>query len=97
MTKKKPNPKEEFDWIAEKLRPLAVPVETLHTDPKNARTHDADNLTAIEASLKRFGQVSPIVANSRNNDVVIGNGRYTVARDRLGWTHLAVIWKELTD
>ncbi|MHC4178644.1 MAG: DNA modification methylase [Planctomycetota bacterium] len=98
MAKKKARPKAaKYEWIAEKLRPLAVPVATLHTDPNNARTHDADNLTAIEASLKQFGQVSPIVANSRNQDVVIGNGRFTVATERLGWSHIAVVWRDLTE
>ena len=98
VAKKKPKPKAaKYDWIAEKLRPLAVPVEDLHVDPNNARIHDADNLGAIEASLKRFGQVSPLIVNSLNGDVVIGNGRLVVARDRLGWSHVAVVWKELTE
>jgi len=63
----------------------------------NARTHNPANLAAIEASLKRFGQVTPLVANSRNNQVVVGNGRFTVASGRLAWSHVAVVWKYLTE
>lgn len=87
--------KRAFPWIAPKLRPLAVPIESLKADPKNTRTHDEANLKAIEASLLKFGQVSPIVVNSRNNQVVVGNGRL-IAATRLGWTHIAVVRKTLT-
>ena len=64
--------KARYPWIVEKLWPLATPVEQLTTDPVNARTHNPANLAAIEASLKRFGQVTPLVANSRNNQVADG-------------------------
>lgn len=77
-------------YIAEDLRPLAVPIAELVPDPKNARTHDEANLVAIAASLREFGQVKPIVVNRRNGQIVAGNGTYLAAQ-RLGWTHLAAV------
>jgi ParB-like chromosome segregation protein Spo0J len=65
----------------------------LKLDPRNARKHDARNLAAIAASLKRFGQVKPIVANRATRQIAAGNGTYLAAQ-QLGWTHLAVVWVE---
>jgi ParB-like chromosome segregation protein Spo0J len=87
--------KPRYPWIVEKLRGLASPVDKLAQDPSNTRTHDADNLRAIEGSLREFGQVSPLVANTRNKQVVVGNGRLVVAK-RMGWSHVAVVWRDLT-
>lgn len=102
-TKKKPAGKPagskthavEFPWIEEKLRHLAVPLGELQPDPQNAREHDEANLKAIAASLKKYGQVQAVVVNSRNQQVVIGNGRLEAAR-RLGWSHLAAIQRAMT-
>jgi ParB-like chromosome segregation protein Spo0J len=48
--------------IQELLLPLAVPIDTLHLDPANARKNHA--LDMIAASLNRYGQRKPIVVNS---------------------------------
>jgi len=77
-------------YIAEPLRRLAVPLEDLHSDPKNARTHSAENLAAIRASLAKFGQLKPLVVNSENQQITAGNGTYQAAKE-LGWTHLAAV------
>jgi hypothetical protein len=82
-----------LDHIAESLRPLAVPLADLHLDPQNARTHDENNLQAIAGSLKRFGQVKPIVAHRETGAIEAGNGTYLAAQ-RLEWTHLAVVYVE---
>ena len=84
----------EYPWIAEPLRPLAEPLERLTVDPQNARTHDAANVAAIAASLKQFGQLQPVVVNRENHQIIAGNGRFLAARDKLGWSHLAVVWVE---
>ena len=62
-----------------------VPLDSLHLDPANARTHGQQNLDAIEASLARFGQVEPLVVHARTGRVIGGNGRL-VAMKNLGWT-----------
>lgn len=79
-----------LDYIAEPLRPLAVPIGELNADPANARRHPDHNLAAIEASLRRWGQRFPIVVQRQGMVVRAGNGRLEAAR-RLGWTHLAAV------
>jgi len=79
-----------MEQIAETLRPLAVPVESLNLDAANARQHSRRNLDAIKASLVRFGQRTPIVVQKEGMIVRAGNGRLTIARE-LGWTHIAAV------
>jgi len=71
-----------------------VSPDTLTLDPENARKHPEENLAAIRDSLKRFGQVLPIVV--RNGVVVGGNGTLTVIRD-LGWPTVKVVRFEGTE
>lgn len=65
-------------------------------DPHNARLHDMQNLTAIRASLLRFGQVEPLVVQTKTNQVVGGNGRLQVMR-ALGWETAEVREVDLDD
>jgi ParB-like chromosome segregation protein Spo0J len=72
----------------------------LTQDPKNARKHDAINLEAIAASLKRFGQQKPIVI-TKDGRILAGNGTYQAAVN-LGWKELQVAvapenWDEDTE
>lgn len=82
-----------YPWISEDLRLLAEPLDRLELDPENARTHGQENLAAIVASLREFGQRKPLVANRRNGQIEAGNGTYLAAQE-LGWSHLAVVWVE---
>ncbi len=77
--------------IAHSLRAMPVAVGDLLPDPANARKHDEANITAIMASLRAYGQRTPIVANRRNAIVLKGNGTLAAAK-ALGWSHLAVVW-----
>lgn len=77
-------------YIAEQLRPLALPIDTLKPDPANARKHDQRNLDAIAASLSRFGQRAPIVVQREGMIVRAGNGRLAAAKS-LGWSHMAAV------
>ena len=80
-----------LEHIAEALRPLAVPIDTLVADPANARTHGPENLDAIAGSLHVYGQRKPVVARRDNGVVIAGNGTLAAARS-LGWTHLAAVF-----
>jgi len=95
MPKKKPSTPEPpaLDHIVEGLRPLAEPMEKLVIDPANARKHDEANLQAIGSSLRQFGQRLPLVVNRKNDQIEKGNGTYRAAQ-KLGWTHIAVLWVE---
>ena len=57
-----------------------VALDTLHEDPANARTHGPENLDAIEASLRRFGQAELLVVQAETGRVIGGNGRLKVMR-----------------
>lgn len=73
--------------IAAQLRTLAVPVESLRLDERNARKHSEENLRAIVFSLSRYGQQKPIVVD-RDGVVIAGNGTLAAARS-LGWSWIA--------
>jgi len=78
--------------IHESLLPLAQPIDGLTPDPDNARVHSDRNLDAIAASLRAYGQRKPIVAQRRDDGLVIraGNGTVEAAR-RLGWSEVAAL------
>lgn len=76
------------------LRPLLVRCDHLTIDPANARRHPERNLATIKASLARFGQQKPIVAQAIGGVVIAGNGTLTAARD-LGWSHVACVFSKL--
>jgi len=82
--------------IAEDLRALARPLAELVADPQNARAHPEENMAALRASLKRFGQRKPIVVRRDTGVVVAGNGTLAVARE-LGWTHVAASVQDMDD
>ncbi len=79
-----------LSYIAESLRPLAVPLADLSPDPVNARLHPDRNLAAIEGSLRAYGQRKPVVVRKAGMVVEAGNGTLEAAK-RLGWTHLAAV------
>lgn len=79
-----------IDRIAEPLRSLAVPLESLNLDPRNARKHGKKNMLAITSSLERFGQRLPVVVQRDGMVVRAGNGRVMAARG-LGWSHIAAL------
>jgi len=73
-----------------------VPLDSLIEDPKNARLHPDTNLAAIEGSLRRFGQVEPLVVQAGTSVVIGGNGRLRVMR-KLGWADAHVVQLNITD
>lgn len=77
----------------EKLNVLRVPIDKLHPDPGNVRKHGEKNLTAIKASLLRFGQQKPIVIDAKNI-VRAGNGTLEAAKT-LGWSHIDCVMSDL--
>lgn len=79
-----------MDHIVESLRSLAVDIDTINEDTKNARTHDSRNLETIKNSLVRFGQRIPLVVQRQGMVIRAGNGRYQVAKE-LGWNQIAVV------
>ena len=70
-----------------------VLIEELTADPANVRKHNAKNLKAIEASLRRFGQQKPIVVDG-DGIVRAGNGTLAAAQ-QLGWKQIDVVRTQL--
>lgn len=93
---------DRFPWMLADLQPLAVPLEEVQLDPRNARSHGGRSTDAQMASLRSFGQVKAIIGNRRNRQIVAGNGLY-IAMSELRkqepgrWTHIAVAWGDYTD
>ena len=71
-----------------------IAIADLSQDPANARVHPERNLAAITASLRRFGQQTPIVID-KSNVVRKGNGTLQAAM-AMGWDSIDCIRTELT-
>jgi len=76
--------------IIESLLPLAVTIDKVKLDPRNARLHLESNMAAIQRSLEAYGQRKPIVVNARTGAIEAGNGLFQAAV-KLGWTHIAAV------
>jgi len=85
--------KPPLSWISPDLHPLAVPLGDVTQDEHNIMGHPEESVGAIVASLRRYGQRKPIVANKLTRRIEAGNGTHEAAR-RLGWSHIAVVWVE---
>jgi hypothetical protein len=79
--------------IAPELEDLAVPIESLKLWPRNPRQGDVG---AIAESLKRFGQVRPILVQKATSRIVAGNHLYRAAT-ALGWTEIAAVVTDMSD
>ncbi|HEV7301593.1 MAG TPA: ParB N-terminal domain-containing protein [Tepidisphaeraceae bacterium] len=75
------------EHITPDLRPLAVPIDSLTPDPRNARTHGDKNRAAIAKSLQQNGQLKPISVDA-NGVILAGNGTWAEAK-ALGWQYIA--------
>lgn len=71
-------------------------LSSLMLDPRNARAHPDDNLQAIAESLKKFGQVEPLVVQESTGKVIGGNGRLA-AMVKLGWQECDVVRVDVDD
>jgi integrase len=79
--------------IAPQLQALAVPLDSLIPHPRNPRRGD---VSAIAASLARFGQRKPVVVQATTRYVVAGNHLAAAART-LGWTEIAANVQDMDD
>ena len=82
--------------IAQDLRAggLVRPIGELRRHPQNPRRHP--HLEDLKASLRRWGQLKPILVQASTGYIVAGNGLHQAA-ETLGWSELAATIEELTD
>ena len=57
----------------------SVPIDTLRSNPKNARTHSRKQIKRIAASIKTFGFTSPLLVDEAGL-LLAGHGRLAAAR-----------------
>jgi len=86
----------KIDNIVPPLVGMAIEIASLRFDPDNARIHPVRNIQEIMESLRRFGQLKPIVVREQGMIVVAGNGLLEAAK-RLGWTRIAAIVQPMSD
>ena len=72
---------------------MLVPIEDIKVK-KRVRKEMGD-ITALALSLKRFGQISPIVITK--NNVLIAGGRRLEAARSLGWATINAVVAEIPD
>lgn len=77
--------------IAPEIQHLALPITDVKLWPKNPRRGDVG---ALAESLKRFGQVRPILVQKSTMQVVAGNHLLRAA-SALGWTEIAAVVMEM--
>jgi ParB-like chromosome segregation protein Spo0J len=75
---------------------MELPLALLKPDPNNPRKRDKRSLNEIAKSIKEFGFVQPIVVDEEYN-IIIGHGRYAVAKYLKYKTVPALIAKGLTE
>lgn len=56
-----------------------IKISELHAYTNNAKTHDEKQIGMIAESIKQFGFRQPLVID-KNNEIVVGHGRYFAAK-----------------
>ena len=72
---------------------MLVPIEDIKV--KKRIRKEMGDITALAESLKRFGQISPIVITKKN--VLIAGGRRLEAARSLGWRNINAVVAEIPD
>jgi len=72
---------------------MQIPIESIKVR-KRVRQEMGD-ITALAESMKRFGQISPIVISS--DKTLIAGGRRLEAARSLGWNSINAVVAEITD
>jgi hypothetical protein len=70
----------DLSHIEAGLLALAVPIGKVSEDPANVREHPEQNLEALKASIRRFGQQRPVLVD-QDCVVVTGNDTLRAMRD----------------
>jgi ParB-like chromosome segregation protein Spo0J len=79
---------------ANSLRQHLVAVDEVMPHPDNPRRGNPER---IAESLRRFGQVRPVLVRKASGEIVAGNHTYRAATEILGWSHIAVVYAEMDE
>ena len=72
---------------------MLVPIEDIKV--KKRIRKDMGDISALAQSMKRFGQISPIVITKKN--VLLAGGRRLEAARSLGWRNINAVVAEVTN
>ena len=72
---------------------MLVPIEDIKV--KKRIRKDLGDISALADSMKRFGQISPILITK--NNILIAGGRRLEAAKNLGWTNINAVVAEISD
>ncbi len=90
MPRKTENLSDKMNAIAFRSEAIErVPISRLKPSPRNARTHNEQQLTVLMASMREFGFINPVLVNE-HGEIIAGHGRVEAAR-RLGISTVPVI------
>src|SRR3989344_2263898 len=81
------------------LEIVQVPIEQLNPAAYNPRRWDTETAEQLKESIRRFGIVDPIIANSapnRKNVIICGHFRWSMAKE-LGLTQIPVVFLNIPD
>lgn len=85
-------PDEEMAQLSNALRMAHVGLEKLHPPARNVRRYNKRQLTALKASIERFGVVRPILVG-RDDSIIAGVAIWMAAKD-LGYTSIPVVYAD---
>lgn len=74
-------------WPAERIE--RWPLDRIRESPRNPRTHSAEQIDALAASMREFGWTIPVLIDEAG-ELIAGHGRVQAAR-HLGWTDAPVM------
>ena len=80
-------PQQKGVWMAQHIEPW--PIKDLQPYEHNARTHTADQVEKVAASIREFGFTNPILID-KSNGVVAGHARLQAAK-QLGLDEVPVV------
>lgn len=83
----------------EQIQIVEVPTNELRASEYNPRTHSKEQADQLKESIRRFGLVDPIIANSaaeRKNIVIGGHFRLEISKE-LGFESVPVVYVNIPD
>jgi ParB family chromosome partitioning protein len=72
---------------------MQVPIDSIKVKERIRR--DMGDISALADSMRRFGQISPIVISRKN--VLIAGGRRLEAARSLGWSEIDAVFADISD
>ena len=72
---------------------MLIPIEDIKV--KKRIRKEMGDISALADSMKRFGQINPILVTKKN--ILIAGGRRLEAARRLGWTSINAVVAEIPD